>query len=279
MQRAAAAALVLTAAPLAAAADRVTEAALEIRRGGCGTHPGTQAELRRDARLDAVARRWSQQGGGSRLDVAFETERVRARQSASLSISRATGEQATQSMRARLCNELTDAEWTRLGWHARGDTLWVVVAVPSQAPQPAQLEAINQRALALVNAIRARGTRCGDRAYPAVPPLRLNATLTAAAQTHAEEMARYRFLAHEGRDGSTPGQRATRAGYMWRTVGENVAAGPESAEEVVRGFEQSPDHCHNLMDPDFTEMGLAFATNPQATGHSTWWSQVFGRPR
>jgi uncharacterized protein YkwD len=92
-------------------------------------------------------------------------------------------------------------------------------------------------------------------------------------------MAKFRFLAHEGRDGSTPAIRATRAGYTWRIVGENVAAGPESAEEVMRGWEESPDHCRNLLDPQFTTMGLAFATNPRPTGHSTWWSMVLARPR
>ena len=62
-------------------------------------------------------------------------------------------------------------------------------------------------------------------------------------------------------------------------VGENVAAGPESAAEAMQGWEGSPTHCSNLMDPEFTELGIAYAASPRPTGHSTWWSMVLARPR
>lgn len=263
----------------AAGDDPVLAAARELRSAGCNGRPGIRAALTRDRGLDDVARRWATQGGGNRLDVAFEAAGVRARQSASLALVRGRPEDAAGALRGRLCTELTTADWTRLGWHATPGGVWVVVAVPSQPPARTDAAAISSSVLRLANALRARGARCGSETFGPAPPLTLDPLLSRAAQVQADEMAKYQFLAHEGRDGSTPSVRATRAGYAWRVVGENVAAGPESAEEVTRGWEQSPAHCRNLMDPEFTALGIAFASNPKATGHSTWWSMVLARPR
>jgi hypothetical protein len=44
-----------------------------------------------------------------------------------------------------------------------------------------------------------------------------------------------------------------------KLVGENIAYGPKSADEVVQGWLDSPGHCENIMDPRFAEMGIAYA--------------------
>jgi uncharacterized protein YkwD len=187
-------------------------------------------------------------------------------------------ESIAEAMANRLCDELTSPDWTRLGWYSNAGGVWVVVAVPSRPPRREAAAGLAATALRITNAVRARGARCGTQAFGPAPPVQLDAQLSRAAQVQADEMARFTFLAHEGRDGSTPAVRVTRTGYAWRVVGENVAAGPESAEEAMQGWEDSPDHCRNLMDPEFTAMGIAFAVNQKSTGHSTWWSMVLARP-
>jgi uncharacterized protein YkwD len=134
------------------------------------------------------------------------------------------------------------------------------------------------RVLALTNQARAQPRRCGSESFAAAPPLRANPRLDRAAAAHAQEMARHSFMAHEGRDGSEPAERITRAGYRWRSIGENVAAGQTSADEVVRDWLRSPGHCANLMSLRFSEMGIAYAVNPSSTD-GMYWTQTFGRPR
>ncbi len=47
-----------------------------------------------------------------------------------------------------------------------------------------------------------------------------------------------------------PAQRVRRTGYAPRSVvGENIAAGAPTADEVMQGVLDSPGHCANLMDP------------------------------
>jgi uncharacterized protein YkwD len=137
---------------------------------------------------------------------------------------------------------------------------------------------VAKRVLALVNDARAAGQRCGGRRYEPAPPLRLNARLGAAALAHSREMARTGRFEHEGARGDTPAERVQRAGYDARRIGENIAAGPTSAEEVVRGWLDSPGHCANLMDPRFEEMGLAYDADARSRG-GIYWTQVFATPQ
>lgn len=56
-------------------------------------------------------------------------------------------------------------------------------------------------------------------------------------------------------------KRASRAGYRWRAIAENIAAGQMNAAVAVQGWLNSRGHCANLMSPVYTEMGAAFAVN------------------
>jgi uncharacterized protein YkwD len=98
------------------------------------------------------------------------------------------------------------------------------------------------------------------------------------ASSHAAEMARYSYFSHTGRDGSTVDGRATLAGYPWRQIGENIAAGQMTADAVVRGWINSPGHCANIMSPAYSEMGAAFVVNQQSS-MGIYWAQVFGAAR
>lgn len=128
--------------------------------------------------------------------------------------------------------------------------------------------------LAATNDARAAGQDCGVHGQkPPVGGVQLNSMLNAAAQAHAEDMAANNFMAHEGSDGSSPGERADRAGYGG-SVGENVARAYETPEGVVAGWVDSDGHCNNLMNGGFNEMGVGYAVS-QTTGEQ-FWAQLFG---
>jgi uncharacterized protein YkwD len=165
-----------------------------------------------------------------------------------------------------------------MGIERRGQNIWIVLAAPFAAPALEDTREVSERVVDLANEARSRSRRCGSKSFPAAPPLTLAAKLTRAAREHAQDMAKHSELAHEGSDGSTPAQRVTREGYAWRTVGENVAAGPTTADEVMAGWLASPGHCENLMDPRFTEMGLAYTVD-STSDSGVYWAQVFAAPR
>lgn len=137
--------------------------------------------------------------------------------------------------------------------------------------------AVNARVIGLVNAARSRGARCGKARLPSVPPLEESPELSEAATRHARDMAKANYFEHRGRDGSQPKERVLRAGYHPRLTGENIAYGPESAEEVVAGWLSSPGHCENIMDGRFQHIGVGVAVG-RGRGR-VYWVQDFGTPR
>ncbi|MEO0734870.1 MAG: CAP domain-containing protein [Bacteroidota bacterium] len=123
--------------------------------------------------------------------------------------------------------------------------------------------------LAAVNRVRATGCLCGTEQMPPVPALRLDAQLSAAARTHSADQARNGKMTHQGSDGSNVGQRVTRAGFTWRSVGENVAWNYQNVNHVMEGWLGSPGHCKNIMSAGFTMMGMG--------EEELYWTQVFAR--
>lgn len=101
---------------------------------------------------------------------------------------------------------------------------------------------------AQINAIRAAANR---------PPLTRNATLDAAARSHAADMASGSFFAHKGSNGSLPDDRVTRAGYKWCTISENIAEGFRDSAVVIEGWRTSPGHHRNIVSAKAKEYGLA----------------------
>lgn len=248
----------------------------QARTQGCESRAGVAAQWRRVAALDEAARRVA--GGLPAMQAARESG-YRARALFQVRFSGYRDSQSlAQAMRSRHCQALTDVRLAEVGLYRQGDTQWLLMAEPFAPPSADQAPAIAAEALRLVNEARARPRRCGDRSYEAALPLRLNASLTHAAASHAQDMARHSYLEHRAPDGSSPGDRATRAGYRWQSVGENIASGVFSAREAVDGWLQSPGHCANLMQPNFTEMGIAFAVGTDSEA-GIYWAQTLARPR
>lgn len=105
--------------------------------------------------------------------------------------------------------------------------------------------------------------------------------LAMAARSHSKNMALQDFFDHTDRDGLSPFQRISATGYRWSIAGENIAAGYSSAAAVVQGWINSPGHRANILNPNYTEIGLGYYYLADDPGTQTWnhyWSQTFGRP-
>jgi len=135
---------------------------------------------------------------------------------------------------------------------------------------------VRARVVELVNAARGKGRKCGSERFSAAPQLIASPQLNEAATRHARDMARRNYFDHRGADGSQPKDRVLRAGYQSRLTGENIALGPESAEEVVAGWLASPGHCANIMDSRFQHIGVGLATG--SGRGKIYWVQNFGAP-
>ncbi|HMS26776.1 MAG TPA: CAP domain-containing protein [Burkholderiaceae bacterium] len=138
--------------------------------------------------------------------------------------------------------------------------------------------------VATINSIRSSAQVCGGVVYPAVGALSWNSQLDAAAARHSNDMAVNNWwndpYPHLGTDGTTIRERAPAAGYSYRSVGENVAAGQTSVNDVFYngggyGWMTSPSHCANIMTASFVDVGAACKYNPSST-YQYYWTLVMG---
>ncbi len=263
----------------AAPADnsRLLNAINTVRQQGCEGQPAKVAVLRESAALSAVAARVA---GGAKLDDAFKAQGYRSLHAAQITLrSASTAPLPTARNLKNTCSSAMHPDLSEAGFHQRGAYTWIVVARPFIAPPATQADEVQMRILSLVNEARARPRRCGTASFAPVPPLRPSAVLQSVAAGHAADMARHAYFSHTSRDGSTPDVRATRGGYAWRAVGENIAAGDMQADIAVQGWLNSPSHCSTIMAPQFNEMGVAFAPGASSNSAGIYWVQVFGSPR
>lgn len=133
--------------------------------------------------------------------------------------------------------------------------------------------------LALINAhnqARTQGRTCGTTFYNPAPKLRWDCRLGQASFNHSTDMATNDFFSHTGSDGSSPFDRMRRAGYQFRTAGENISAGYRTVEAAMTGWLNSPGHCSNIMNPAFQDIGAAKAES-STSRYRIYWTAGFGK--
>ncbi|HEY3173842.1 MAG TPA: CAP domain-containing protein [Thermoanaerobaculia bacterium] len=130
------------------------------------------------------------------------------------------------------------------------------------------LPRMRRQMLARVNAERSRRS---------LPLLAASAVLDRVAQAHADDMLRRSYYGHKSPNGETVRERALAGGYRLRFVGENIASGQSTVDEVMDGWMASDEHRPNILSKVFTEAGFGLAIGRNKGGFQVIWVQVFGR--
>jgi uncharacterized protein YkwD len=119
----------------------------------------------------------------------------------------------------------------------------------------------------------------GQRASRRLPILHGLRRLDRSAQIWANAMVNRNFFSHTG-SGSDPGGRILSNGFPWSAVGENIATGFATPRSVVAAWMSSPDHCHNILSPEYSYIGTGVNANPVGgfASRPATWIQDFGLP-
>lgn len=182
---------------------------------------------------------------------------------------------AMQAVRESFCQVVLDPQFIDIGV-SHNDRDWrVVLARPLLSARLGDWQAEGQKLLEQINRARAQPRQCGPQSFGATTPLAWNPNLATAAEAHTRDMANNNYFDHKDRQGGTPGDRAELAGYVGQAIGENIAAGQDTAVKVVDGWLASPGHCANLMNPSFRELGAAYAVDPKSDA-GIYWTTLFG---
>ena len=184
-------------------------------------------------------------------------------------------EAAMKAVRESFCRVVLDPQFVDIGVSNSGQDWRIVLARPLVTSGLGDWQTEGRKLLDLINTARAEPRQCGTQAFTATAPLSWNDTLAGAANSHTRNMANGNFFDHLDPDGRTPGDRAELAGYIAKNIGENIAAGLDTPRKVVDGWLASPGHCANLMNPQFRELGAAYAMDPKSDA-GIYWTGLFG---
>jgi len=182
---------------------------------------------------------------------------------------------AMQALKDSFCRVVLDPQYADIGVSREGRDWRIVLARPLLGGHLKDSQTEGQMLLDELNRARGQARQCGSTNYAAAPPLGWNATLASLSEAHARAMANGNVFSHLDKDGRTPGDRAELAGYVGPQVGQNIAAALDRSSKVVEGWLASPGHCANVMNPQFSEMGAAYAVDPQSDA-GIYWTATFG---
>ncbi|HEY9585575.1 MAG TPA: CAP domain-containing protein [Candidatus Paceibacterota bacterium] len=118
-----------------------------------------------------------------------------------------------------------------------------------------------------------------EREVAGLSALSLNNNLTRMAEAKAADMMSKQYFAHVAPDGVDITILAKRNGYQYLGIGENLALGDfHSSLDVVTGWMNSPGHRANILNPTYTEIGVAAIKGTWKGGEVWYVVQEFGRP-
>ena len=215
-------------------------------------------------RLEEAAR---QRSAGKTLSDALNSTGYSAPYAKVIVVGGSTPQQTIERIMQRYCADIINPDFAEVGVVWEKNRFWMLLAygerkvappeaVRRVAPVADSLQKEPMAFLALVNKARSVSRRCGDKQHQAAAPLKWHTMLAEAALAHARDISQGNF-SHTGRDGSEVWERVGREGYSYRAVGENIAMNPMGIASTVDGWLNSPGHCANIMNPEFTEMGAA----------------------
>ena len=132
---------------------------------------------------------------------------------------------------------------------------------PTPQPPSEDIEQMKQTLLSLHNQVRTSNR---------LPPFNRVPELDTSSQLHNDYMASNNNLTHnEGR--RDVGDRVLEQGYKWLWVGENIAEGQQSPEEVMNSWMNSRGHRDNILNEHYTDIGFGITSD-----NTMWWTVDFG---
>lgn len=111
-----------------------------------------------------------------------------------------------------------------------------------------------------------------------LPNLKDNAQLEEAAKLKINDMMTNKYFAHTSPSGVEPWDWIKKAGYSYEYAGENLAINYSDSADVVTAWMKSPGHRANILNQQYTEIGVATAKTYYGNREVVFVVEMFGKP-
>lgn len=114
-----------------------------------------------------------------------------------------------------------------------------------------------------------------ERQKNGLSALELDVALSKVAREKSKDMATKGYFSHTSPTYGSPFDMMKKFGIKYSTAGENIAMGQATAEAVVKAWMNSEGHRANILNKNFTKIGVGYY---KASNGSPYWTQMFIRP-
>jgi uncharacterized YkwD family protein len=114
-----------------------------------------------------------------------------------------------------------------------------------------------------------------ERSAQGLAPLKYNSQLAKVAAAKASDMRDNNYFSHTSPTYGSPFDMMKSFGIKYNAAGENIAKGYRTPKAVMDGWMNSPGHKANILNGNFTEIGVGYVTDSSGSGY---WVQMFIRP-
>ncbi|HEK8758918.1 TPA: sporulation protein [Clostridioides difficile] len=111
-----------------------------------------------------------------------------------------------------------------------------------------------------------------ERAKAGLNPLTLDSSISNVATKKSQDMIDNNYFSHNSPAYGSPFDMLKKFGISYKTAGENIAMGQKTPKEVVNAWMNSEGHRKNIMNPNFSKIGVGVA---QKSVGSIYWTQIF----
>ncbi|MFP7478220.1 CAP domain-containing protein [Terribacillus saccharophilus] len=108
-----------------------------------------------------------------------------------------------------------------------------------------------------------------EREKAGLQPLKADAELSKVARAKSQDMADNGYFDHNSPTYGSPFDMMKSFGISYKTAGENIAQGQKTPEEVVEAWMNSQGHRENILNADYTNIGVGYVEN------GNYWTQQF----
>lgn len=117
-----------------------------------------------------------------------------------------------------------------------------------------------------------------ERSAKNLQVLNENQILDNVAAKKAKDILEKQYFAHTNPEGKPFYKWVEESGYNYNYAGENLAIDFEKSEEIIKAWMESPDHRDNILNNNYTEIGIGVASGIFEDHPSTIVVQIFGQP-
>ncbi|WP_202081099.1 SafA/ExsA family spore coat assembly protein [Caldalkalibacillus salinus] len=111
-----------------------------------------------------------------------------------------------------------------------------------------------------------------EREKRGLQPLRADWQVSRVARHKSQDMRDRNYFSHTSPTYGSPFNMLRNYNISYRSAGENIAMGQRTANEVVQGWMKSQGHRENILNPQFTHIGVGYAQGGQGRHY---WTQMF----